>query len=185
MHIPSAQADPMPHLAPHEFPIMPSPIPVHYETKQRGKPKWTLAFSWLQVPLILAFAMMAHKSQGQTINKVIIDLASCHGMEAPYIMVLRVRRLDNLFILCPFPIEKIRCRMSEDSQRELAHIQHHHLSTILQYSSPDEQAQAVNDLCLHNLKHSHDDTLTELLSLPGSAPAGTSSPRPKKKRKVS
>ncbi|KAI0267926.1 hypothetical protein BGY98DRAFT_938417 [Russula aff. rugulosa BPL654] len=33
--------------------------------------------------------MTAHKSQGQTIQKAIIDLATCHGTEPPYVMVSR------------------------------------------------------------------------------------------------
>ncbi|KAI0272217.1 hypothetical protein BGY98DRAFT_889623, partial [Russula aff. rugulosa BPL654] len=48
-----------------------------------------------------------HKSQGQTMDKAVVDLAACHGTETPYVMLSRVRRLDDLLILCPFPIRKI------------------------------------------------------------------------------
>ncbi|KAI0276621.1 hypothetical protein BGY98DRAFT_919170, partial [Russula aff. rugulosa BPL654] len=48
-----------------------------------------------------------HISQGQTMDKAIVDLAACHGTETRYVMVSRVRRLDDFLILCPFPIGKI------------------------------------------------------------------------------
>ena len=61
--------------------------------------------------------MSTHKAQGQTMEKAIIDLANCHGTEALY-----VRWLDDLLILRPFPLAKIRYRMSDDigSRKEFA-----------------------------------------------------------------
>ena len=110
VHIPSARAAPMTGLG--EFAILPDTVSIRY---QGSKSKQSLSFKRTQLPPIPAFAMTAHKSQGQTMDKAIIDLANCHGTMAPYVMV---SRLDDLLILRPFPMAKITCRMSEDTRRE-------------------------------------------------------------------
>ncbi|KAG1887031.1 hypothetical protein F4604DRAFT_1503570, partial [Suillus subluteus] len=56
-----------------------------------------------------------HKAQGQTMQCTIIDLESCSGTEAPYIMLSHVTSLDGLLILCPFNKKKICCRQSKDT----------------------------------------------------------------------
>lgn len=60
--------------------------------------KWCL-IKHTQVPILLAFAMTAHKAQGQSLPNIIIDLQSCQGTESPYVMVSRVTLLDGLLIL--------------------------------------------------------------------------------------
>ena len=72
-----------------------------------------------QVPIMPVFAMTAHKAQGQTMDKAIVDLESCHGTESQYVMLSRVKSLDGLRILWPFSITKIQCRQSKDPRREL------------------------------------------------------------------
>ncbi|KAI9067796.1 hypothetical protein FKP32DRAFT_1535635, partial [Trametes sanguinea] len=62
--------------------------------------------------------MTAHKSQGQTFTRAIVDLESCMGTEAPYVMLSRVTSLDGVLILRPFNHNKITCRPSEDIRRE-------------------------------------------------------------------
>ncbi|KAF8351780.1 hypothetical protein F5887DRAFT_871267, partial [Amanita rubescens] len=62
--------------------------------------------------------MTAHKSQGQTMEKAIIDFESCRGTEAPYVMASRVRSLAGLLIFRPFSMKKIRCNTSEDMRKE-------------------------------------------------------------------
>ncbi|KAH7917808.1 hypothetical protein BV22DRAFT_983528, partial [Leucogyrophana mollusca] len=62
--------------------------------------------------------MTAHKSQGQTLQSAIVDLQSCRGTEAPYVMCSRVTSLDGLLILRPFDFSKITSRCSEDARRE-------------------------------------------------------------------
>ncbi|KAG2146373.1 uncharacterized protein EDB93DRAFT_1072330, partial [Suillus bovinus] len=58
----------------------------------------------------------AHKLQGQTLEKVIIDLSSkwCRGAEKPYVMVSHVSSLQSLFILRPFNYNKICSHPSQD-----------------------------------------------------------------------
>ncbi|KAH9852991.1 hypothetical protein C2E23DRAFT_702513, partial [Lenzites betulinus] len=62
--------------------------------------------------------LTAHKSQGQTFSKVVVDLESCRGTEAPYVMLSRATSLDGVIILRPFSMSKITCRASEDLRRE-------------------------------------------------------------------
>ncbi len=52
-----------------------------------------------QIPVMPAFAMTAHKAQGQTIEHAIIDLDNCRGTEPPYVMISRVKLLEGLLIL--------------------------------------------------------------------------------------
>ncbi|KAG2045329.1 hypothetical protein BDR03DRAFT_808779, partial [Suillus americanus] len=63
----------------------------------------------------------AHKSQGQTLEKVIVDLGSkwCRGAKKLYMMVSRVTSLQSLFILHPFNYSKICSHPSQDICREM------------------------------------------------------------------
>lgn len=50
-----------------------------------------------QYPLVLAYAMSAHKSQGQTLTcNVIADLGSCFEAGQAYVILSRIRRLEQL-----------------------------------------------------------------------------------------
>ncbi|KAG2352853.1 hypothetical protein BDR07DRAFT_1312158 [Suillus spraguei] len=51
--------------------------------------------------------MMTHKAQGRTLSRAIIDIQSCRGTEAPYVMASHATSLDGLLILHPFNISKI------------------------------------------------------------------------------
>ncbi|KAF8181772.1 hypothetical protein BJ912DRAFT_805171, partial [Pholiota molesta] len=73
--------------------------------------------------------MTAHKAQGQTMGKVVIDLESTKGTEAPYVMVSRVTSLDGLLILRKFSDKKIKCRLSEDLRIELRRLENLRLDT--------------------------------------------------------
>lgn len=75
-----------------------------------------------QVPIVPAFAMTAHKAQGQMMCCTIIDLATCHGTQAPYVMVSCVTSLNGLLILRPFRKEKICSCPSQDMQKEFARL---------------------------------------------------------------
>ena len=182
VHIPSARAAPMNGLGDHEFPILPDTITVRY---QGSKSKQSLSFKRTQLPLIPAFAMTAHKSQGQTLDKAIVDLANCHGTEAPYVMVSRVRRLNDLLILRPFPMGKIKCRMSEDTRREQTRLRYHHFMTMWKHGSLADQEKALKEIAAlkQNLSpHQLDDILGTNIMEP--RPASVPDTRPLKRRKV-
>ncbi|KZV98821.1 hypothetical protein EXIGLDRAFT_581197, partial [Exidia glandulosa HHB12029] len=63
--------------------------------------------------------MTAHKAQGETMESAVIDLQSCKGSEAPYVMASRVKSLAGLLVLRPFEYSKISCRNSQDLREEL------------------------------------------------------------------
>nr|MBQ0091554.1 AAA family ATPase [Candidatus Enterousia merdequi] len=58
--------------------------------------------SYKQFPLMLGYAMTIHKSQGKTLNKVIIDISSgafAHGQT--YVALSRTKRADDMHIVKP------------------------------------------------------------------------------------
>ncbi|KAH7931399.1 hypothetical protein BV22DRAFT_991024, partial [Leucogyrophana mollusca] len=75
--------------------------------------------------------LTAHKSQGQTLDKAIVDIESCGGTESPYVMCSRVTSLDGLLILRPFKISKITSHQSEDARREDQRLYYLSLQTIV------------------------------------------------------
>lgn len=99
-----------------------------------------------QLPIAPAFAMTAHKAQGQTMNKVIIDLESCRGTESPYVMVSRVTSLEGLLILRPFKFSKIKCHQSQDTRKELNRLNRLRLHTIAKIGTSEEQKKAKASL---------------------------------------
>ncbi len=99
-----------------------------------------------QVPIQPAFAITCHKAQGQTFDRVIVDLESCKGSEAPYVMLSRARSLESLLIFRPFKFSKITCRQSEDLRNENRRLEVLDLQTIVQYGSYDESSDAQRKL---------------------------------------
>ncbi|TDL18180.1 hypothetical protein BD410DRAFT_702405, partial [Rickenella mellea] len=73
--------------------------------------------------------MTAHKAQGQTMSRVLVDLQCCRGTEAPYVMLSRVTSLQGLVILRPFSIKKISSRQSQDLRSEMHRLQYLRLQT--------------------------------------------------------
>ena len=60
----------------------------------------------------LAFAITTHKIQGQSIlapSKVVVDIESSWGPAMVYVMLSRVQRLDQIYILGKFNPKKISC----------------------------------------------------------------------------
>lgn len=111
VHLPNTTAPALPHLAPQEYPIMQESMYISYKSSKRNLPG--ISFKRIQIPSIPAFAMTTHKSQGQTLHQAIIDLDSCCGSEAPYVMASCVCSINDLLILHPFEFQKIRCHLSQ------------------------------------------------------------------------
>lgn len=96
----------------------------------------------MQIPISPAFAMTAHKSQGRTLSNAIIDIASCTGTEAPYVMASHLKSLDGLLVLRWFPKNKIQVRPSEDLRLENTHLQVQGEQTNLVYGTDLEKLEA-------------------------------------------
>jgi len=116
VELPDFLGEALPHLPPKYVPIIPNEVEMKSFRHPKSGRSCTLRRH--QIPLDAAFATTAHKAQGQTMNKVIIDLNSCVGTEAAYVMISRCTRLDGLLILRPFPISKITVRRSQDAREE-------------------------------------------------------------------
>ena len=139
---------------------------VHPHSKKRCKIKRT------QLPIQPAFAITAYKSQSLSLDRVVVDLESCSGTEAPYVMVSRVKSLDGLLILRPFRQLKISCHMSEDVRDELKRQKLLELSTLARHGAGVLAQAAIKELeelnfhelleptdCELDLAHSNLDTL--------------------------
>lgn len=119
------------NLEPNLFPILPDVVSFTFKHSSH----LTVSVTRKQCPIVPAFAMTAHKAQGQTMEKAIIDLESCSGTEAPYVMASRVKSLDGLLILRPFDKKKIRCNSSEDTRKEERRLKSMHDNTIHQITT--------------------------------------------------
>ncbi|KAF8059269.1 hypothetical protein FPV67DRAFT_1359802, partial [Lyophyllum atratum] len=75
--------------------------------------------------------MTAHRAQGQTMERVIIDLAACRGTEAPYVMASRATSLDGLVILRDFEARRVQVPLSQDSRDEKRRIEVLRLRTLV------------------------------------------------------
>jgi len=91
-------------------------------------------FSCLQLPLLPSYAYTDFKSQGRTLTKVIVDLATARG-QGIYVMLSRVKSLQGLAILRYFPANKIFERISSELRDELCR-----LSQLARETSEGEEA---------------------------------------------
>nr|GAT48229.1 ATP-dependent DNA helicase [Mycena chlorophos] len=73
----------------------------------------------LQLPIIPAFAFTSHNSQGRSLDKAAVDLASCRNIQSAYVMLSRVRSLKGLCILRPFNLKIIQNHISQELREEL------------------------------------------------------------------
>jgi hypothetical protein len=120
----------------------------HYHSKHTRMIRRT------QIPVLPAFAMTAHKSQGKTLEQTVVNLRQCRGTESPYVMISRVTSLDGLLILNSFKKDRITCRQSEEVRNEATRHQILALHTIVETGSPEEVKEAKNKLA--GLSHPQD-----------------------------
>ena len=129
----------MPHLPVHHFPILPDTTEVTFEHAASRK---RCVIKRKQVPIEPGFAMTAHKAQGQTMNRVVVDLAGCSGTEQPYVMASRSTSLEGLIVLREFDFSQISKRRSEDLRKEFKRLECLKLKTIIEYGSDEEGNRA-------------------------------------------
>ncbi|THU87491.1 hypothetical protein K435DRAFT_619227, partial [Dendrothele bispora CBS 962.96] len=75
--------------------------------------------------------MTCHKSQGSTLQNIVVDLRLCRGSESPYVMLSRATSLNGVIILRDFENKRLQCRLSEDLRIEFKRIRILQLQTIV------------------------------------------------------
>lgn len=76
----------------------------------------------IALPLVPAFSITTHKSQGQTLSKIIVDLVMPPGpmeLASIYVPLSRVKRLEDLIILRPFPQDVLQLKPNNAQLEEL------------------------------------------------------------------
>ena len=144
IEVPDITCDPLPHLPPKHVAILSDTTEMRPIIHPASGKNCTM--KRFQVPLTPGFAMTAHKAQGLTLPRVVIDLASCKGTEPPYVMASRCTSLDGLLIMRPFPISKISCRHSQEARDEFHRLECLRWQTIITYGTSQEQASAREHL---------------------------------------
>ena len=80
------------------------------------KDKKQISVKRCHFPLVPRFACTAHKSQGATLDKAVVDLVPQPNLKSPidvnfpYVPLSRVRRLQDLTILRPFDASVIKVK---------------------------------------------------------------------------
>ena len=110
----SVSMTPLPGLPPNHVPV--APIRSSFSVRVPGRNK-RININRKHFPLVPLFSCTAHKSQGQTLSKAIVDLVPVRkggvGVEFAYVPLSRVRRLDDLIILRPFDPTILRAKVNE------------------------------------------------------------------------
>ena len=81
-----------------------------------------VSVSRLQLPLLPAYAYTDYKSQGRSLDHVIVDPESAASLQGVYVMLSRVRALEGLHVLRPFKATKIEQRLSQELRTELSRL---------------------------------------------------------------
>lgn len=101
-------------------PIFPETVTFDYKYRVGDTIK-SRTVSRKQLPLLPSYSYTDFKSQGRTLDRAIVDLATARG-QGVYVMLSRVKTLDGVAILRWFPSTKIYQRLSEDMRNELARV---------------------------------------------------------------
>ena len=84
--------------------------------------KRSITITRTQIPLNPAYAITSYKSQGKTLPSAIVDLLppKYHRIDTSfaYVPLSRVRRLEDLVILRPFPVTVLHTKKSQDHKAQ-------------------------------------------------------------------
>ena len=129
---------------------------IHPHTKKKCKIKRS------QLPIQPAFSVTAHKSQGLSLDNVVVDLQSCSGSESPYVMISRVKSLQGLMVLRPFHRSKISCNLQQDVRDELKRQRLLELGTLARHGDGElarTASKQLTDLRLDEFLNTEDIVL--------------------------
>ena len=110
---------PLHGLAPDHIPIFPRKDSFSVKVKD----KKSISVNRCHFPIVPLFACTAHKSQGMTLDRAIVDLVppirkgrskpNSVGIEFAYVPLSRVRRLEDLTILRMFDPSVLKVQVNE------------------------------------------------------------------------
>ncbi len=103
------------HLGEGEVPIF--PIKATFQYRFPGTKTYANIYRY-QLPLVASYSYTSYKSQNKTLDAVVADLLPPHGIPIEpsfaYVPLSRVRSLQDLIILRPFPITVLQGRRPDD-----------------------------------------------------------------------
>ncbi|CAF4016579.1 unnamed protein product [Rotaria sordida] len=102
------------------------------DKKPKSNRKAILSIKRRALPLVPAYCITTHKSQGQTLNKVVIDLKLPNETEdiaAVYVSLSRVKRLADLIILRQFDYKVLLIKPSKSQVTEMERLDQLYLET--------------------------------------------------------
>lgn len=137
VEIPDFTGSPLSHLPPRHVAVISDTVEMRSIIHPISRRSCTM--KRFQVPLSPGFAMTAHKAQGLTLPRVIIDLAGCRGTEQPYVMASRCQSLDGLLVMRPFSISKITCRRSQEARKEFTRLDIARWQSVAAHGTSEEQ----------------------------------------------
>ena len=107
------------------------------DKKPKSNGKAILSIKRRALPLVPAYCITTHKSQGQTLNKVVIDLklpSETDDIASVYVPLSRVKRLTDLIILRPFDYKILLIKPSKSQLAEIERLDKLYLETQMRFS---------------------------------------------------
>ncbi|CAG8821226.1 9195_t:CDS:1, partial [Cetraspora pellucida] len=95
-------------------------------------------FQRFQLSLAPAYAFTDYKCQGRTLEKAIIDLSNTNTYNSKYVMLSRIRSLNDLLILRPFNESILNIKLPTAHSTEIKRLEKHAEQTKELERWPDE-----------------------------------------------
>lgn len=74
---------------------------------KNGRISYEVTLKIEQFPLVLAYALTIHKSQGMTYQKIACDISNCFAPGQAYVALSRCNSLNGIHLLKPISISQI------------------------------------------------------------------------------
>lgn len=107
------------------------------DKKLKSKQKTILSVKRRALPLVPAYSITTHKSQGQTLQKVVIDLKlpnRTDDIAAIYVPLSRVKRLTDLIILRHFDYKTLLMKPTRSQVAEIERLDKLYIDTQLRFA---------------------------------------------------
>ena len=107
------------------------------DKKPKSDRNTTLSIKRRALPLVPAYSITTHKSQGQTLSNVVIDLKlpnKTDDLAAIYVPLSRVKRLTDLIILRPFDYKILLMKPSKSQLAEIERLEKLFVETQLRFA---------------------------------------------------